>query len=80
MEVLGFPPAWMPAGECVPFEQRLRILREHFDGLDIAAIQRLARWKPKPPRYAKNASAALSEKLAGSLVKQIELRRDDRAR
>jgi hypothetical protein len=71
---LGFPRGWTDIGDCVAEGDRLRVLREHVDGLDFDALRRLSRWNPKTTLNSENGSTALSEAIATSLVQQIERR------
>jgi len=71
-EILGFPRGWSDTGDPATDDRRLLVLREHVDGLDFTAIKGLARWAVKPPRIAGTPSTISSEKLAVSLVRQLE--------
>lgn len=71
-EYLGFPRGWTEVGDPVSRDRQIYVLREHVDGLDFNALQRLARWKPKPVPIAATPSSALSERLLKSLVVQLE--------
>ena len=72
---LGFPRGWTDIGDRVVESDRLRVLREHVDGLDFEALRRLSRWKPNATSSSEDSSTGLSEAIATSLVQQIEWRR-----
>lgn len=72
---LGFPRGWTDIGDRAVESDRLRVLREHVDGLDFDALRRLSRWKPKATVIPEHGSAALSEAIATSLVLPLEGRR-----
>jgi hypothetical protein len=71
-ESLGFPRGWTDIGDPVSHDRRVHALREHVDGIDFAALRRLAGWKPKPAPDSVTPSSVLSEELLASLVKQLE--------
>ena len=72
---LGFPCGWTDIGDRAVESDRLRVLREHVDGLDFETLRRLSRWKPKATLISENGLTDLSEAIATSLVQQIERRR-----
>jgi hypothetical protein len=71
-ETLGFPRGWTKAGDPVSHERRIMMLREQVDGVDFAALKRLARWTAKPASPPDTPSSILSEQLMTSLVRQLE--------
>src|SRR5260370_26474134 len=73
--ILGFPRGWTDIGDRGVERDRLRVLREHVDGLDFNALRRLSLWKPKTTLISEHGSTALSEAIATSLVQQMERRR-----
>jgi len=72
-EVLGFPTGWTDVDGYQNVDAILSILREHVDGVDFAAIQRLAKWTP-PVQESEPLSASedLSERMLLSLVPAVE--------
>jgi hypothetical protein len=72
---LGFPRDWTDIGDRAVEGDRLRVLREHADGLDFDALRRLSRWKPKSKLFSGNGSTGPLDAIATSLVRQIERRR-----
>jgi len=68
----GLPLAWMDVGDAVPWSERLRILRGHVDAVDIAAIQRLASFRPRRRREARRGSARLGQAMLTSVVNRME--------
>lgn len=73
-ETLGFPRGWTKIGDPESEIHRLAVLREHVDGPDFDAIQRLAEWKPKPAQAKWSPSDVLSDQLVTSFVRQLEQR------
>lgn len=71
-ETLGFPRGWTEAGDPLSLERRIMMLREQVDGVDFAALKRLARWRAKPATPPDTPSSILSEQLMTSLVRQLE--------
>lgn len=71
-KVLGFPKGWTEIGDPLSFDRRIAVLREHVDGVDFAALKRLADWRVKPAPPAVEPSSVLSEQLLTSLVRQLE--------
>lgn len=79
-EYLGFPRGWTEIGDPLSHDRRVYVLLENVDGLDFNALQRLARWKPKPLPKAATPSSVLSERLLTSLVLQLEAPRRNASR
>lgn len=74
-ESLGFPRGWTETADPASHDRRIDVLREQVDGVDFAAVRRLARWKPRNRAAAGSVSKSLSEQLLTSLVMQLERRR-----
>lgn len=72
---LGFEPAWGDAGGEVPLEQQLRILRGHVDGLDLTAINRISRRRPRQRPVSADPGEILGDEIAARLVVQLERQR-----
>jgi hypothetical protein len=71
-ETLGLPRGCTEVGDPLNPERRIMVLREHVDGVDFAALKRLADWKVKPMPPPDSASSVLSEQLLTALVRQLE--------
>lgn len=71
-EALGFPRGWAETGDPISRDRRIHVLREHVDGMDFAALKRLANWTAKPAPPQDTPSSLLSEQLLTSLVRQLE--------
>ena len=71
-EALGFPRGWTEIADPMSRERRIQVLRKHVDGVDFAALRRMAEWAPKPRPPVDTPSAILSEQLLTSLVRQLE--------
>ena len=69
---LGLPSGWVEAGQVIPLEPQLRLLREHVDGLDFDALKRLARRKARKPLATPGSHTALGGELLTHLVAQLE--------
>lgn len=75
----GLPEAWIDAGQTIPEIERLRTLRNAVDGLDLEAVRRLSKFRPRTVRSPANPSAVLGASLLASLVNRMEGGRLDRA-
>jgi hypothetical protein len=71
-EMLGFPRGWTKIGDPISRERRIHVLRKHVDGVDFAALKRLADWAAKPAPSRDTPSSVLSEQLLTSLVRHLE--------
>ncbi len=71
-EALGFPHGWTETGDATSHDRRIQVLREHVDGVDFAAISRLANWKPKAAPTSDAPASNLAEQMLTSLVRQLE--------
>lgn len=74
-ESLGFPRGWTEIGDPASHDRRIDVLREQVDGVDFAAVRRLARWRPRNRAAVGSVSKSLSEQMLISLVMQLERRR-----
>jgi hypothetical protein len=70
--ILGFDAGWIEAAAGMPYEEQIRLLREHVDGLDFDALKRLSRRHGKKPSEACDVSDQLGEALLTGLVTQLE--------
>jgi len=69
---LDFPRGWTKIGDPISRERRIHVLRKHVDGVDFAALKRLADWAAKPAPSRDTPSSVLSEQLLTSLVRHLE--------
>jgi hypothetical protein len=72
---LGFDEDWITAGDAIPIEHQLRILRGHVDGLDFATLRRLSRKRLKAQAREPDASEHLGDEVLTTLVNQLERER-----
>lgn len=70
--ILGFDVEWIKAAAGIPYEEQLRLLREHVDGLDIEVLKRFSRRRGKKPPVTGDVNNQLGESLMASLVAQME--------
>lgn len=77
-EALGLPRGWTETNSLTR-DERIRLLRDQVDGLDLEALRKLANWKPRPSKIDGGASAVLGESLLMALVERFQHRRTDPA-
>ncbi|RVD46262.1 hypothetical protein EN812_18295 [Mesorhizobium sp. M4B.F.Ca.ET.169.01.1.1] len=73
---LGLPRGWTEVGnpDDIEMDRRYALLRCQVDGVDVHAIRKLSRWRPRQNIAGATNSRDLSQNLATALVQQLENR------